>query len=159
MMRGAAVILLLAAAAGWLGLVAPARRARDRARAEYGRLREERERLRAEIAGLTRQRPTAPLPGDAAAAGRALRLTLLGATRGLPVEAVRIAARGEKAGLLAQGSLSAEGGMAPLLRVAERLADPAASVRIDRVVLGPARGVADRTLRLDLDGVRLGAGS
>jgi hypothetical protein len=158
MVRGLAVALLLAAA-GWLGLVAPARRERDQARAEYARARQDRERLRTDLAALKRRARVGVAPSDEAAAGRALRLALLRATEGLPVEAVQIAAKGEHGGVAARGRLSAEGEMAALLRVAERLVDPAAGVRIEHVVLAPARGASDDTMRLQLDGTIVGAGS
>ena len=163
MVRGVALALLLAAAAGWLGLVAPARRERDRARAEYARARQERERLRGEFSGRGRRALGDVAPSDAAAAGRALRLALLRATEGLPVEAVEIAASGERGGGTARGRLSAEGEMAALLRVAERLVDPAAGVRVEHVVLAPAgvRPTLRPTVRCGsmLEGTSVGSGS
>lgn len=156
MVRGAALALLLAAASGWLGLVAPARRERDRARADYARVRQERERLRADLSSLERRAHRSVAPSDGAAAGRALRLNLLRATEGLPVEVVQLSATGQAGGVAARGSLAAEGEMADLLRVAERLVDPAAGVRVERVGLAPlARG----GMRLELDGWSAGSGS
>jgi hypothetical protein len=149
MVRGAALALLLAAALGWLGLVAPARRERDRARADYARVREERERLRIDLSSLERRAHVTVAPSDGAAAGRALRLTLLHATEGLPVEVVQLSATGERTGVVARGSLAAQGEMADLLRIAERLVDPAAGVRVERVALVP---VPDGGMRLDLEG-------
>ena len=72
---------------------------------------------------------------------------------------MQIAASGERGGVAARGRLSAEGEMAALLRVAERLVDPAAGVRIEHVVLAPARGASDDTMRLELDGASVGSGS
>lgn len=161
MARGVALVLLLAAGAGWLGLVAPARRERDRARAEYAGARLERERLRSSLSGRGRPAGAAVAPSDGAAASRALRLTLLRATEGLPVEAVEIAVSGDR-GTAARGQLSAQGEMAALLRVAERLVDPAAGVRVERVVLAPARAsgeVPDDMMRLMLDGTSVESGS
>ncbi len=159
MVRGVALVLLLAAAAGWLGLVTPARRERDRARAEYAEARQERERLRSSLSGRGRSAGATATPSDAAAASRGLRLTLLRATQGLPVEAVEISVSG---GTAARGQLSAQGAMAALLRVAERLVDPAAGVRVERVVLAPAgasRDVPDDAMRLMLDGTSVESGS
>ncbi len=92
-----------------------------------------------------------------------LRRALLRATEGLPVEAVEIAASGERVGVTARGRLSAEGELATLLRVAERLVDPAAGVRVEHVVLAPAGGASDDafdgTMRLVLEGTSVGSGS
>ncbi len=159
MVRGLAVALLLAAPqAGW-GSSLPPGASGTSARAEYARARQDRERLRTDLAALERRARVGVAPSDEAAAGRALRLALLRATEGLPVEAVQIAAKGERGGVAARGRLSAEGEMAALLRVAERLVDPAAGVRIEHVVLAPARGASDDTMRLQLDGTIVGAGS
>jgi hypothetical protein len=149
MVRGIALALLLAAAAGWLALVAPARRERDRARVDYARVREERERLRTELSGLERRAHVTVAPSDGAAAGRALRLTLLHATERLPVEVVQLSATGDRTGGVAHGNLTAEGQMTDLLRIAERLVDPATGVRVERVALTP---VSDGGMRLDLEG-------
>jgi hypothetical protein len=157
MVRWVALALLLIAASGWLGLVAPAQRVRDRARADDVRVRQEQGRLRSELSGLERRRaPAAANDSDMAAAGRALRLTLLRATAGLPVEVVRLSAAGERGGVVARGALAAEGEMADLLRVSERLVDPAVGVRVERVALVPLR---EREMRLDLDGSSVGSGS
>jgi len=161
MMRGSALALLLAAAGAWLAFVAPARRERDQARAEYSRAREERERLRSDLAE-RRRKARLVVPSDAAAAGRALRLALVQATAGLPVEEVEISASGERGGV-ARGRLSAEGELAALLRLAERLVDPTVGVRIERVALEPVGGssgeASDGTMRLVLDTRSAGAGS
>ncbi len=160
MRRAAVLVLLLAAIGGWAGFVAPARRERDRARAEYARSRQERERLRHEVSGEERGR-RAVAPGDAAAAGRALRSALLRATEGLDLEAVEIAAAGERGGASARGTLSVRGEIATLLRLTERLVEPAGGVRVERVTLGPAAGgpAFDGTTRLVLEGTSVESGS
>jgi hypothetical protein len=139
--RVVSVLTLLAAAAGWFGLVLPARHERDRSRAEYARARQEREQLRAQIQHLAprEQRPLVAA-ADAAAVGRELRLTLLRAVEGLPVEEVQIAATAEPRRLAARGRLSAEGEMVALLRVTDRLVDTAAGLRVERVSLTASPG-------------------
>src|SRR6185295_11714274 len=112
--------LLAAALLIQLGVTLPARRSRDAAREAYAEQREERERLRAEVARLERRSSAAAgaraPAGDAAAASRALRLSLLTATRGIAIDAVEIAAQPERVGLIAaRGRLSAAGSQADLL--------------------------------------------
>jgi len=150
--------LLLAAAVVHVGLTVPARRARDEARAAFARKREERERVRGDVARLERRahaaRPQAP-EGDAAAV-RALRRSLLRATRGLPIGDVQIAAQPERrGGVAARGRLAAEGTQADLLRAAGRLAEPASGVVLERVQLLGRLG----KLRLDAETISLRAGS
>jgi len=159
MARGATLVLLLAAAFGWLGLVAPARRARDRAWADYARIRQDRERLRSELAGREGRTRPSPAPAGEAAAGRALRLTLLRATEGLRVEVALLSATGARGGSVAHGRLTAEGELADLLLLAERLVDPALGLRIDKVVLAGESEAAHGQARLDLDGSSVGSGS
>jgi hypothetical protein len=149
-LRLAALALLLVAASVHVGVTLPARRARDDAREAYARKREERERLRAEVARLEGSasvaRPRAP-EGDAAAA-RALRLQLIAATRGLPLGGVEVATRpGRRGRVAARGRLSGAGSQADLLRAANRLAEPASGAVLEKVsfVLGPTG------LRLDAD--------
>ncbi len=127
-------LALLVSVIGWLTVVAPARRARDLARAEYAEARQDRERLRARVAALQR-RSARTAADDPTAAGRALRLALLRATEGLAVERVQIGAAGERSAALARGRLSAEGGFSELLRLADRLADGRSGVRIERMSL------------------------
>jgi hypothetical protein len=149
--RGLAGLVLLAAAAGvWLGFAEPARRERDLARAEYARGREERERLRAQALTLERQGAADRTPQAGAAAARALRAALLAATRGLPVEGVQIAASPSEGRVAARGRLSAEGSMATVVRLAERLAAVESGVLVDRVELAVARR-AGGEIRLDAD--------
>ncbi len=158
MRRALPLALLALSALGWLGLVAPAQRERDQARADYAQARQERERLRGELARAPgRTRPS--LVADEAAAGRALRLTLLRATEGLPVAVAQLSATGERGGVQARGHLSVEGELADLLQVAERLVDPAAGLRVERVVLSPAGGVDEGGARLEIDGSTLVSGA
>lgn len=157
------VVGLALLAAGFLihlGLTLPARRARDASREAFAHQREERARLRADVARLERRRPPTPAPapapaGDAAAA-RALRQSLLQATRGLPVDEVEIAAEPDRrGGIAARGRLSAAGAQADLLRVAGRLAAPISGVRLERVQLVGGTG----RHRIEAETVRLRAGS
>ncbi len=158
MLRVVALGSLLLAGGGWLALVAPARRARDAARAEYALARRERERLRTELAAVEKRAQAGRAPADAAAAGRALRLALLHATDGLRVAQVQIAAAGERGRPGAHGQLSAEGRIADLLLLADRLAQPGSGVRIERVELTqvPGQGSARR---LEIQGVSAEASS
>ena len=81
--RVVAVALAAAAVGVHLGVTVPARRQRDEAREAFARAREERERLRAEAKHLERRAAaTVRAPSGEAAAARALRLSLLGATHG-----------------------------------------------------------------------------
>jgi hypothetical protein len=153
------LVLLAAALVAHVGLTLPARRSRDAARELYGRQREERERLRAEVARLERRSSAvagAHAPAGEAAAARALRLSLLSATRGIAVDAVEIAAQPERRGLVAaRGRLSAAGSQVDLLRAAGRLAEPGAGLRLDRMQLSAGTG----TPRLEAETVLLRASS
>jgi hypothetical protein len=157
-LRLAALGLLAAAGLVHATLTLPARRARDEARAAFAHKRAEREQLRAEVARLERRTAAmrAGAPAGDAAAARALRLSLLAATRGTTLADVAIAARPEPRGpAAARGRLAGAGSQAELLRVAERLADPASGVvleRLDFVVLSGR-------LRLEALAVSLRAGS
>jgi hypothetical protein len=144
--------LLLAAAVVHVGLARPARVARDEARAAFARQREERERLRAEVARLERRafvaRPGAP--DDEAAAARALRLSLLAATRGLAIGDVRIASHPERRGTTAaRGRLGGTGRQADLLSLAGRLADPGSGVLLERLDLA----LRPEGVRLEVDAI------
>ena len=156
--RLAGLVLLLAAGVVHLGLTLPARRARDAAREAFAHQREERERLRGELARLERRasRAAAAVPGDSAAAARALRLALLAATRGLELDDVRIAAQPERRGsAAARGRLGGTGGQAGVLRAAGRLAEPGSGVLLERLDLSlRAEGV-----RLEAEATVAGPGS
>jgi hypothetical protein len=149
----AGALLLLAALGLYLGVASPARRSRDASRGEFARAREERERLRSRLALLERRAATVRAPSGDAAAARALRHSLLEATRGLGLGSVQIGAEaGRRGAVAAHGRLSAEGGQATLLRSAERLAEPASGVLLERVSLRPGR---DGTLRLEIEAFSL----
>lgn len=157
--RIVALVLLAAALLIHVGLTLPARRSRDSARELYASQREERERLRAEVARLERRSSaaaSAQAPAGEAAAARALRLSLLSATRGIAIDQVEIAAQPERRGqVAARGRLSAAGSQADLLRAAGRLAQPAAGLRLDRLQLSAGIG----TPRLEAETVLLRASS
>jgi hypothetical protein len=152
--------LLLAGAALYLGLTLPARRARDEARAAFAQKREERERLRADLARLERQAAGARLaaPDGDAAAARALRRSLLAATRGLAIADVAIASRSERRGsAAARGSLVGTGRQADLLRMAGRLAQADSGVLLERLQLSAhAEGIR---VEADAISIRGGGGS
>jgi len=153
------LVLLAVALLLHVGLTLPARRSRDAAREQYARQREERERLRAEVARLERRSSAAAgaqVPAGEASAARALRLSLLSATRGIAVGDVVIAAEPERRGAVAaRGRLSAAGSQAELLRAAGRLAEPGSGLRLDRVLLSAGTD----TPRLEADTVLLRASS
>ena len=157
--RIVALVLLAAALLIHVGLTLPARRSRDSARELYASQREERERLRAEVARLERRSTaaaSAQAPAGEAAAARALRLSLLSATRGIAIDQVEIAAHPEARGLYAaRGRLGAAGSQADLLRAAGRLAEPAAGLRLERLQLSAGIGA----LRLEAETVLLRASS
>jgi hypothetical protein len=157
--RIVALVLLAAALLIHVGLTLPARRSRDSARELYASQREERERLRAEVARLERRSSaaaSAQAPAGEAAAARALRLSLLSATRGIAIDQVEIAAQPERRGqVAARGRLSAAGSQADLLRAAGRLAEPAAGLRLDRLQLSAGIG----SPRLEAETVLLRASS
>ena len=140
--RWAAVLFVLVSLGLHLAVAAPARRQRDEARDEFGRLRGERERLRVQAAQLERRAAAvarAPLGG--AAAARALRASLLRATAGLPLGAVRIGAQaGQRGTVAARGRLAAEGRQTDLLRAAGRLAEASSGVVLEKVVIFEVRG-------------------
>ena len=137
------LLMLLAALVVHVALTRPAGRERDAAREAFAQKRAERERLRAALARLEHRSPSAkPAPAGDAAASRALRLSLLEATRGVALGEVQIAAAPERRGALAaRGRLSAAGSQAELLRAAGRLAELASGVRLERLQLtGGAAG-------------------
>lgn len=147
--RVAAALLLVAAAGLHVGVARPARRQRDEARDEFARSREERERLRADAARLERRAAAGRAPAGDAAAIRALRLSLLRATEGLPLGAIRIAAEaGRGAAVAARGRLVAEGRQADLLRAAARLAEPSSGVLLERVAL---LGATDGEIQIEVE--------
>lgn len=157
--RVLAGLLLLAGVLLWAGLAAPARRARDEARAELARLREERERSRSEMAAAERLASAGRTPEAGAAAARTLRLALLRATEGLEVGRVTIAASSaERGAVAATGRLGAEGPLEAVLRVTDRLADPGSGLLLRSVTLSEA-GEDRQSVRLDVDAVSLRAGS
>jgi hypothetical protein len=133
--RVAAAVLLATALGVHLGVALPARRQRDEARDAFARGREERERLRAQAARLERRAAAGRAPAGDAAAARALRLSLLRATEGLPLGGVRISAEAVRGPVAARGRLAAEGRQADVLRAAGRLADPSSGVLLGRVGL------------------------
>ena len=148
--RVVAVVLAAAAVGVHLGVSVPARRQRDEAREAFARAREERERLRAEASRLERRAAaTVRAPSGEAAAARALRLSLLGATHGLALESLRIGVEaGQRGAAAARGTLAAVGRQADLLRVAGRLALPSSGVVLEQVRLAESR---DGALRLELE--------
>lgn len=138
--RVAAALLLVAALGVHLGVALPARRQRDEARDAFARGREERERLRGQAARLERRAAAGRAPAGDAAAARALRLSLLRATEGLPLGAVRISVDVGRGSVAARGRLAAEGRQADLLRAAGRLAEPSSGVLLERVALAETPG-------------------
>jgi len=150
--------LLLAAGVVQLGLTPPVRRARDEARAAFARQRAERESLRGELARLERRTPasTPVAPGDAAAAARALRRSLLLATSGLEIGDVQIAAQLERRGTAAaRGRLAGTGRQADVLRVAGRLAQPGSGAVLERLELS----LRPDGVRLEAEATGVGSGS
>jgi hypothetical protein len=154
-----AAALVVAAGLVHVLLTLPAGRARDAARAEFGRQRAERELVRAELARLERRaaaRSGAAAPEDDAAAARALRRAMLDATRGLAIDQVQIAALPERQGALAaRGRLAGTGSQAELLRAAGRLASPASGVLLQRLELAHTTG----GVRLEAEAVSVRGGS
>lgn len=151
MIRELAGALPLVAAAGlWLGVAVPARQQRDLARSEYARAREQREHLRAQTLALRHEDEAGRTPEAGAAAGQALRASLLRAIAGLPVGEVRIAASAPGRLAAARGHLSAVGRMQDLLAATQRLAAPDSGVLVARVALAGAQGPR-RSVRLDVD--------
>ncbi len=150
--RVTAGALLALAAAVWFGFAVPAQESRDRARREYTRLRQERERLRREWAAVARRTRDVPAPENAAAAARALRLVLLRATAGLPLQDVQIAASGEAHGASTRGRLSAEGRQADLLRLADRLSEAGSGFQLLRVRLAAVSNEPAGRRRIEIEG-------
>jgi hypothetical protein len=149
--RGLASALPLVAAAGlWLGVAVPARQQRDLARSEYARARELRERLHAQTLALRHEDEAGRTPQAGAAAGQALRSSLLRAIRGLTVGEVQIAAGASGGPVAARGHLSAVGRMQDLLVATQRLAAPDSGVLVERVALTGRRG-PQRSVRLDVE--------
>jgi hypothetical protein len=143
----------------WFGVAAPARRQRDTARDEFARVRAERERVRARAEVTSRQAEAGRTPEAGAAAARELRRSLLRATEGLSVGAIRISTSGSARGrVAASGRLTVEGPLDALLSVSDRLADPASGVLVRRVTLLEAEpGGAAVQLELEATSVRAGS--
>jgi hypothetical protein len=149
--RGVVAVLLWLVAGGLqFGVAAPARRQRDEARDAAGLQREERQRIRAEMARVERQGAAeVRAPSGEAAAARALRLSLLRATEGLGLGGVQIAVEaGPRGAVAASGRLTARGRQADLLRAAGRLCEPSSGVLLERVRLAGERG---GLVRLEVD--------
>ncbi len=130
--------LIVVAAALYVGVTLPARRARDEARAAFASQREERERLRVAAKHLERRASElrSGATEDAAAAARALRLRLLAATRGLGLGDVQIESHPERRGsTAARGRLVGTGGQADVLRAAGRLAASDSGVLLEQLQL------------------------
>jgi len=156
--RLAAAVLAALAAWLWLGFAAPARRESDAARAEFARLRAERERVRSRVVEIGRRATVGRTPESGAAAARAMRRALLQATEVGGVENVRIAATPANRGrVAATGRLSVDGPLEAVLAVADRLADPGSGVLVRRTTLAEA-GPGSAGVRLDVDGVSLRSG-
>jgi hypothetical protein len=98
---------------------------------------------------------TVRAPAGDAAAARALRQSLLGATEGLALGSLRIEAEaGRRGGVAARGRLAAEGRQADLLHAAGRLAEPSSGVVVERLRLAEARAGA---VRLELEAISVRA--
>jgi hypothetical protein len=151
----------LAALSAWLlfGVAAPARRQRDAARAEFTRLRAERESVRAQLAALERRSAAGRTPEAGPAAARTMRLVLLAATEAAGLEAARIATDASGRGrVAASGRLSVDGPLEAVLGVTDRLAHPDSGLIVQGVTLAD-RGGEGQDVRLELHGVSVRAGS
>ncbi len=146
--RLAGAVLLLAAAGVWLAVTVPAQGERDAARTEYGRAREQKEKLRVELASAERRAVAGMSPQAGAAASRGMRASLLRAIEGLRVEGVQIAPAERRSG--GAGRLSAEGRMAEVALLADRLVSPGSGVLVRSVHFVSASG-SSPTVRLDVD--------
>jgi hypothetical protein len=156
-LRALAVVLLLAAVAGWAGVVAPAHRERDLSRSGFAAARQERERLRSEVARLEHHPGAAHAgpPQDAAEASQRLRRSLLEATEGLRVGGVQLTASGGEKRGGTRGSLVAEGRLADLLRLADRLLE---AMRVEQVELSE-HDEDGRPARIQIQGRGAGEGA
>ena len=148
--RVAALALLLGAGGLCLAVTLPALHERDAAYAEFGRAREQREQLRLQLAASESRRAAGRSPQAGAAAVRAVRASLLRASSGLGVADVQIAASGAGGRRGASGQLSAEGRMAEVVTLADRLTRHDSGVRVERVRF--AAGSADSPrMHVDVD--------
>ncbi len=148
--RVLAAALLLAAAGLWLAITLPALRERDAAYAEFAQARQQREQLRSQLAASEARRAAFRSPEAGAAAVRAVRASLLRASSGLAVADVQIATSGGGGRPGASGQLSAEGRMAEVVTLADRLARRDSGVRVEHVHFAASGGGASR-MRVDLD--------
>ncbi len=147
--RLAAVVVLLAAGGLWLLVTAPANRAREAAGDQLALARTQRERLRVALSAAERRGAIARTPEAGAAAARAVRASLLRATEGLAVDDVQISpSAGERTG--ASGRISAEGRMAEVVQLADRLVRDDSGVVVQRVSLTSARADSP-AVRLEVD--------
>jgi len=148
--RVLAAALLLGAAGLWLAVTLPALRERDSAYVEFAQVRQQREQLRSQLAASEARSAALRSPEAGAAAVRAVRASLLRASSGLGVADVQIATSGSGGRPGASGQLSAEGRMAEVVTLADRLARRDSGVRVEHVHFAASGGGSSR-MRVDLD--------
>ena len=155
--RVVGLVLLLGTGLCYLGLVHPGRRDLAGVRDDLARSRDERERLRARIAGLERRvqmraRITAagPEPGQGDSAGR-LRNAVLSVVDGSRVSGVTLSVSAGRAPVSAKVHLTAEGRFADLVLLSGRLVSGPPGLILERLRFTPAAG----RIVADLEGFRL----
>jgi hypothetical protein len=154
----AAAVLALAVLV-WLTAVRPAASDLEAARQQYGRLREERQRLRLRTAVLERQMAAhARLAGasgtDAGDPTKALRRFVVENVSKVPLSDVRLETVPGRGATAARVRISVVGGFRDILRLGERLSGPDSGLALERVQLGVA---GPGRLQGEIEGFTLGA--
>jgi hypothetical protein len=152
---------LAAAVLCWVAAVRPARQGLAAAQEQFGRAREERDRLRLRTAVLERQvaahaRLVAGQGASSADPAKALRLFVVDSLSRGPLSNVRLDASPGRGATAALVRLSAVGTFQEVLRLGERLVGPGSAVALERVEISATE--SDR-VRAEIDGFTLGAGS
>jgi hypothetical protein len=160
-LRRAALAAVAVAALSWGAAVRPAREALAAAQEQFGRARDERERLRLRTALLERHvaaharlaGATGPGPGDPA---KALRLFVVGAVSQAPLSDVRLEASPGRGATAARVRLSALGSFHEILRLGERLVGQGSGLALERVSVSAA---GSGRVRAEIEGFTLGTPS
>ncbi len=160
-LRALALVAVAVAALCWVAAVRPAAQGLAAAQEQFGRVREERERLRLRTAALERQVMAHARLAGAAGAGsadpaKALRRFVVDSVSGAPLSDVRLEASPGRGATAARVRLSAIGSFREILGLGERLVGPGSGLALERVQLSAA---GSGRVQAEIEGFTLGAGS
>jgi hypothetical protein len=160
-LRALALLAVAVAALVWVAGVRPAARDLAAAQQQFGRVRDERERLRLRTAMVERQVAAHARLVDGSGAGsgdpaKALRLFVVGSVSRAPLSGVRLEASPGRGTTAARVRLSAAGSFHEILRLGERLVGPGSGLALERVHLSAA---ASGRVQAEIEGFTLGTPS